>query len=144
SMQAFLQASRSSAHCLRHSSGTSAWTRGNPPNTARRVRAATIIVSFIAVPPARRRAAAGVPADPAGGRRRQDRPSPSVKRGVEAALPAPMRNGGRHIGTVRRHVGTWDTLLDAGLAHARLPGRNKANDWPLVARTLYGTSGHGH
>src|SRR5439155_241837 len=59
SMHAFPQASRSSAHCLRHSSGTSAWTRGNPPNTARRVRAATIIVSFIAVPPARGRTEVG-------------------------------------------------------------------------------------
>src|SRR5207245_9793182 len=95
----------------------------NPPNTARRVRAATIIVSFIAVPPARRRAAAGVPADPAGGRRRQDRPSPSVKRGVEAALPRTLRNGGRHIDTVRRHVDTWDTPLDAGLAIRGFPAR---------------------
>ena len=53
------------------------------------------------------------------------------KRGVEAALPRPLRNGGRNIDTVRRHVGTWHTPLDAGFAHTRLRGQSGATDWPI-------------
>src|SRR5207249_10559739 len=116
---------------------TSAWAKGNPPNTARRVRAATIIVGFIVVPPARRRAAAGVPADPCR-RPTASGPSKAIRRSGAPPPAAKRRTTYRHRAPTRRHVGH---ALDAGLAHTRLPGQGGATEWPLVARTLLESSG---